>query len=168
MVVVWGRKESAAPALKYASKRNLPVVFVEDGWVRTSSADSHSRRLYSLLVDHEGVYYDSTAPSELENLLNLPTAEFATYFDNDALNETRRCRKLLVDNRITKYNFCARADPTDVHRDDRDLIIVVDQTLDDASVLLGNMNLDDFNQMLTAAIENRATLQKMLSARVLK
>ena len=57
MVVVWGRKESAEPALAVASERNLPVVYIEDGWVRTASADAHSRRVYSLLVDHEGVYY---------------------------------------------------------------------------------------------------------------
>ena len=101
MVVVWGRKESAEPALAVASERNLPVVYIEDGWVRTASADAHSRRVYSLLVDHEGVYYDSTVPSELENLLNLPDAEFATHCGVVERKEARDCRALLVNNSIT-------------------------------------------------------------------
>ena len=152
MVVVWGRKESAEPALAFASERNLPVVFIEDGWIRTSSADAHSRRVYSLLVDHEGVYYDSTVPSELENLLNLPDSEFAIHCGAAERKEAQACRALLVSNSITKYNFCQRAADTDVKRDDRDLVLVIDQTLDDASLAYGDMSATRFEEMLNAAI----------------
>ena len=152
MVVVWGRKESAEPALALASERDLPVVYIEDGWVRTSSADAHSRRVYSLLVDHEGVYYDSTTPSELENLLNLPDAQFSIHCGAAERKEARDCRALLIDNSITKYNFCQRADASDVKQDDRDLVLVIDQTLDDASLAYGDMSARQFEEMLDAAI----------------
>lgn len=152
MVVVWGRKESAEPALALASERDLPVVYIEDGWVRTSSADAHSRRVYSLLVDHEGVYYDSTTPSELENLLNLPDAQFSVHCGAAERKEAQDCRALLIDNSITKYNFCQRADASDVKQDERDLVLVIDQTLDDASLAYGDMSARQFEEMLDAAI----------------
>ncbi len=152
MVVVWGRKESAEPALALASERDLPVVYIEDGWVRTASANAHSRRVYSLLIDHEGVYYDSTVPSELESLLNLPDAQFATHCGAEELKEARDCRALLVNNSITKYNFCQRAADNDVKRDARDLVLVIDQTLDDASLAYGDMSAPGFEKMLDTAI----------------
>ena len=152
MVVVWGRKESAEPALAFAAERDLPVVYIEDGWVRTASADAHSRRVYSLLVDHEGVYYDSTVPSELENLLNLPDAEFATHCGGVERKEARDCRALLVNNSITKYNFCQRAAASDIKQDERDLVLVIDQTLDDASLAYGDMSATRFEEMLESAI----------------
>ncbi len=151
MVVVWGRKESAAPAVEFAENRNLPIVYIEDGWIRTASEDAHSRRMYSLLVDHDGVYYDSSQPSELENLLNLPDAEFATHCGSAELEEAQHCRELLVANSITKYNFCKRAADSDVKKDERDLVLVIDQTKDDASLEYGDMTANRFKEMLTSA-----------------
>jgi len=152
MVVVWGRKESAAPALKLAEQRQLPVVYIEDGWIRTASASAHSRRVYSLLVDHDGVYYDGSEPSELENLLNLPDSEFAVHFNPSIQEEAAECRKSLVEHSVTKYNYCKRAKESDLKPDERKLVMVIDQTLDDASLSYGAMSAEQFNDMLISAV----------------
>jgi len=55
VVLAWGRKETAEAAVEYASRCVLPVWFLEDGWIRTSSERAHSRRSYSILVDEVGV-----------------------------------------------------------------------------------------------------------------
>jgi len=76
VVLAWGRKETAEAAVEYASKRALPVWFLEDGWIRTSSERAHSRRCYSILVDEVGVYYDASTPSAIENILNQDDSDF--------------------------------------------------------------------------------------------
>lgn len=152
-VVVWGRKETAAPALKFASERNLDVVFLEDGWVRSASENAHNRRLYSVLVDDLGVYYDASQPSRIEQLLNVSDAVFAQSFDSDAQSYAAHCRQRLVDSNITKYNYCKRAVlPATLKQGDQQFVLVIDQTLDDASVRLGGMNQKRFNNMLDAAV----------------
>ena len=149
-VLVWGRKANSVAARAFAQQNELPVWFLEDGWIRTSASHAHSRTCYSLLVDHQGVYYDASSPSEFESQLNLSDTEF---YNNHALSDIEyaaRCRQVLVSNNITKYNYCKQ---THQRRADRALVLVVDQTRDDASVLHGGMDATRFIQMLDAAID---------------
>lgn len=152
-VVVWGRKENCALARTYANEEGLPICYLEDGWIRTSSADSHSRRVYSLLVDYEGVYYDCHSPSEIENTLNLDNREFNQLFGEREKNEAIYCRKYLTKNSITKYNFCRDADPAKIGHNDESLVLVIDQTAGDASLINGGMTADGFESMLQAACD---------------
>jgi len=152
-VLVWGRKQNARRALAFAEKYNLPVWYIEDGWIRSSTKNAHSRRCYSLLIDRKGVYYDSTQPSELENFLNLADGDFETHCGPAELAYAKACLKRLVEQGITKYNYC-RAVPADELKNsaDKPLVLVVDQTRDDASVRFGAMQEADFTMMLDAAI----------------
>jgi len=152
VVLVWGRKGSAQRALRYAREQSMPVWFLEDGWIRSSSRNAHSRSSYSLLIDREGVYYDSSAPSELENFLNQADLEFRADCDDAALVYARTNRQFLVDQEITKYNYCSAANVAK-SVDSRPLVLVIDQTRDDASVRFGGMNSERFQQMLEAAID---------------
>ena len=156
-VVVWGRKQNSRSALRYAKDRELPVLYVEDGWIRSCSANAHSRVSYSLLVDDVGVYYDSTVPSALELYLNLPDEQFGSSCGDDQLRYAARCRKLLTDNDITKYNYCRTPDSSVLNSDSRPLVLVLDQTCDDASVRLGGMNAESFNALLDRAIAENPT-----------
>ncbi len=151
-VVVWGRKENSQRALRYAARRHLPVLFVEDGWIRSCSANAHSRTCYSILVDRVGVYYDSTGPSELENFLNRPDEQFNTDCKPADLQFAHACRQRMVDNNITKYNFCQISDPGVIQGDGRPMVLVIDQTVDDASVRYGGMDESAFLIMLDRAI----------------
>ena len=149
VVLVWGRKRSAERALAYAARHALPVWYLEDGWIRSAASDAHSRTCYSLLVDAEGVYYDSSAPSAIESFLNRPDEALRADVDETALDRARAARERLVAANITKYNHCPAARlPED---DGTPLVLVIDQTRDDASVRCGGMTDADFEAMLEAA-----------------
>jgi len=163
VVLAWGRKETAAAAVEYAAHRAIPVWYLEDGWIRTSSADAHSRRCYSILVDQEGVYYDSTKPSSIESYLNLHDDDFDLDCNAVALEYAVKARRALVEHDICKYNYCATREPalpSDEPGDTADRILnfeeyvlVVDQTREDSSVIFGAMNESTFKRMLDSAIE---------------
>jgi len=149
-VVVWGRKDSAATGLKFAAANGLDVSYLEDGWVRTASAKAHNRSSYSLLVDERGVYYDASCESTIENVLNLPGNAFSKEISAKQLQYAKDCRAQLVAADITKYNYCRSAS---LPKDDKPIVLVVDQTLDDASVRLGCMDSTRFADMLHCAVD---------------
>ncbi len=163
VVLAWGRKETAAAAVEYANRRALPVWYLEDGWIRTSSERAHSRRCYSILLDQVGVYYDASTPSTIENFLNQEDADFKAQCTATELAYAKACRKTLVDNDICKYNYCQTRIPSypdkgasnslDATDAIEDYVLVVDQTRDDASVKFGGMDEASFRRMLDAAID---------------
>lgn len=161
VVLVWGRKGSSWSGVEFASRRALPGWYLEDGWIRTASRQAHSRRCYSLLVDDMGVYYDATSVSGMEHYLNQSDEAFARCCDESALIYAHKCRQQLIDNNIVKYNYCStQLDPWHVQAAvanepsaEQELVLVVDQTRDDASVKLGNMDAAAFEQMLDCAID---------------
>lgn len=152
-VLTWGRKPGSAAAVKYAREHQLPVWYLEDGWIRNCDETSHSRKTYSLLVDKTGVYYDSAVPSDLENFLNQPDSLFATQCTDVELLTARTNRNRLIHNEITKYNYCKNVsfDPATL-AESQSLVLVIDQTANDVSVSCGGMNAEHFRKMLDAAI----------------
>ncbi len=156
-VLVWGRKSNTQAALLYAREHNLPVQYLEDGWIRSSASNPHSRTCYSILKDTTGVYYDSSVPNDLENLLNLSDDEFSAVADSEKLSYAKQCRERLIASNITKYNFTslqsniiassAQAHPT------KPCVMVIDQTRDDASVRYGGMDASGFERMLQSAVD---------------
>lgn len=154
--LVWGRKQTARRTLKWAEHHAIPVWFLEDGFIRSATSSPHSRTSYSLIVDDAGVYYDANSANLLEKFLNND-AQF-----NQAFAENKKysahCLQLVLQHNITKYNFCANI-PSDhwFARLDKPIVLVADQTRDDASVRYGSMVEQDFVDMLDAAInENPA------------
>lgn len=151
VALVWGRKESGGATRDYARRLDLPILYLEDGWIRTASNDPHSRMTYSLLVDREGVYYDATSPSAIERFL-VDDEALERSCDAAVLDQARRWRERLVDSGITKYNAYRRvSEESPVPKDP--FVLVVDQTRDDASVAFGGMQEADFLAMLEAAID---------------
>ena len=65
---LWGHKPTADRARRYTAEHGLPYIAVEDGFLRLGCEGVEP---LSLVVDHSGIYYDATGPSDLENLLNL-------------------------------------------------------------------------------------------------
>ena len=68
-IVGWGHKPTADKARCYALKHNLPYIALEDGFLRSLDLGCKGAQPLSLVVDHTGIYYDATEPSDLENLL---------------------------------------------------------------------------------------------------
>lgn len=149
-VLVWGHKSTGRIARSYAKKHSLPLLQLEDGFIRTCSENPHSRLTYSVIVDRKGIYYDAEGGSDLEDLLNSDTRFTAAYSDVEE-ELTQACLELVVEFNITKYNYCKDFE-ADESNSEVPIVLVIDQTVGDASVTLGGMDQRRFEDMLDAAI----------------
>ena len=141
VVLAWGRKPSARRAEVWAAAQGLPLVRIEDGFLRSIGLGAEDPPL-SLVVDDEGIYYDASQPSRLERLIARPATA-----DRNA-----RAAALVAqwrDARASKYNR-AREDAGELRPDD---VLVVDQTWGDASIEFGQAGEADFRRMLSAALD---------------
>lgn len=75
-----------------------PVVRFEDAFLRSVGLGADLIRPLSWVMDRYGIYYDATAPSELEHLIQT------TEFSADLIARAHRLRDRIVEQGITKYN----------------------------------------------------------------
>ena len=140
-VVVWGRR--AKPRLlEAAARQQLPVLQVEDGFLRSVGLGADLVDPVSWVVDHQGVYYDATRPSDLESLLAMQRWTSAQCQRAAAL------RQRLVQEAITKYNLQAEPwlRPAGAHR----VVLVIGQVESDASIRYGAPGLRTNRALLEA------------------
>jgi capsular polysaccharide export protein len=105
----------------------------------------------SVVVDAQGIYYDSTVPSDLEALLAS---------DEDLLlqaPEADRAVGLLIEHQLSKYNHAPHMQLPPAGGQPR--VLVVDQTFGDMSVRYGAANERTFARMLQAAIDENPGAQ---------
>ncbi|MFC3162975.1 hypothetical protein [Ciceribacter thiooxidans] len=145
-VAGWGAKESGRRAAKVARKLGVPVLYLEDGFLRSIRPGKTSPG-YSLVIDHEGIYYDSTRPSTLESLLNSDSQLLAGIEGSVA-----RAKHLILTHQLSKYNHAPRLATRDLREHDSQRVLVVDQTAGDNSVETGGANAHTFQRMLAAAL----------------
>jgi len=139
-VVGWGLKGKALHAAALAERSGLPYVSVEDGFLRSVDLGDVDPPL-SVVVDDLGVYYDAGRPSRLEQYVAAVRAP----------QELARGADLAVRwraGRLSKYNHAREAA---AGRDD--FVLVVDQTLGDASIRYGGADAGSFQRMLEAALD---------------
>ncbi len=74
--VGWGRKISGLKAIVLAKKHHAKFILLEDGFLRSLNLGVENSPSFSIVKDDIGIYYDATAPSKLENILN--TYEFSS------------------------------------------------------------------------------------------
>ncbi|WP_050507270.1 capsular polysaccharide biosynthesis protein [Pseudomonas syringae] len=137
-VLVWGRKPSYRTAKRIADKFQLPLVTIEDGFLRSIKAGPDEPPL-SLVIDNLGIYFDASAPSLLEQLIAQPLTA--------SVKQRGLALKLLwQSNSVSKYNAARieRFVPK------MPCVLVADQTLGDAS--LQGAGVAEFQQMLQAAL----------------
>jgi len=91
-VAVWGRSQDSETA------RQASRIRLEDGFLRSVGLGVDLVQPLSWVMDASGMYYDATAPSDLERLL----AE--TDFPADLLVRAQTLRQAIVRQGITKYN----------------------------------------------------------------
>ena len=141
-VVVWGRR--ARPRLlEAAARRQLPVLHVEDGFLRSVGLGADLVDPVSWVVDHQGVYYDATRPSDLET--RLATGQWTSA----QCQRAAALRQRLVKEAITKYNLQAEAwrRPPGNRR----VVLVIGQVESDASIQYGAPGIRS-NRALLAAV----------------
>lgn len=141
----WGMRATADRARLFAQRHGLPYLSLEDGFLRSYGTGDRFPPL-SLVLDREGIYYDSTRPSDLESLLNS---------DADLLegiaDDVSRARDLILRYRLSKYNHAPEFDAERLRRNDRMRVLVIDQTAGDMSISLALAGADSFAEMYAAA-----------------
>ena len=119
-----------------ARLRSLPVLFVEDGFLRSRGLGSNYVRPFSLVCDQGGIYYDPASGSDLIAILNaLPQRA------DRALLRLRAAslRAEILRRGLTKYNVGVTGGAVENLKralpQDRPVVLVPGQVEDDASVL---------------------------------
>lgn len=141
-VAIWGAGPRSWRGRAVARWRRAGVVHLEDAFLRSVRTGRQGSAPLGLVIDRKGLYFDCSAPSELEDMLNG-----ADLSDAALLQRAESGIRRLKGAHISKYNAFdpALAPPFD------DYVLVVDQTRNDASIRLGGANGDSFRRMLAAA-----------------
>lgn len=145
-VAVWGHRPTAQKPTTLAAAAGVPVIRLEDGFIRSLGLGVEGTPPLSIVVDRQGIYYDASVPSELETLIQDRTGNLCHHQEAHSLMDA------IIKADLSKYNkappFSA---PTAMSR----CVLVVDQTFGDVSVSKGNADADAFHRMLdTACAEN--------------
>ena len=146
----WGHKPYSKKAARLAKLFSLPHVRVEDGFV--CSFGNRRQNKYSLVIDPQGIYYDATTPSRLENILNGLESDSCRLDDPVLIAEAEELMQKLIECNISKYNTIGESAFS--ANDESEFVLVIDQTSGDQSVHFGGMQADDFVSMLQHALTN--------------
>ena len=139
-VGVWGRKPLAKRGFKAAARRGLPVLSVEDAFLR-SVLPGPKTAPAGLVLDEVGIFFDANQPSRLENILNFEALD-----DAALLTRARDGIAFLRHNGLSKYNPVPRGPAPE-----RGYVLVIDQTRGDASITCGGAFGHTFATMLATA-----------------
>lgn len=125
---VWGRGDAAA--MEAAPGRTTDALLrVEDGFLRSVGLGANLVQPLSWVIDRRGMYYDASASSDLEALLE------AGEFDRPTLARARALREAIVASGITKYNVGAGV--WQRPKDKQHVVLVPGQVENDASITWG-------------------------------
>lgn len=143
-VGIWGNSPTALRGRAVAARRNSPLLRVEDAFLRSLHPGRAGEPPAGLTLDRSGVHFNPTAPSDLEQILASAPLD-----DTALLNRARDAMSRLRASHLSKYSDC---DPT-LPAPPPGYVLVVDQTLGDASVRASNGNRALFREMLVFAQE---------------
>ncbi len=129
-VVFWAARETPALAAELTAA-GVPVLRMEDGFVRSRGLGSDFHRAASVVLDDLGVYYDATRPSRLETILET------TAFDEATLARAADLRRRLVAAGLSKYNLWTPGRAAPDWPTARTKLLVVGQVENDKSILKG-------------------------------
>lgn len=135
-VAIWPSRVSPA-LIGAARERGVPLVRVEDGFVRSVGLGVDLVPPSSVVVDAAGIHFDPAAPSDLEIILN------GTAMPPALLGRARALRETIVAAGISKYAAGPGDAPPALPERQRDkrLVLVPGQVEDDMSVRAGGGGL---------------------------
>lgn len=142
----WGCRPSTARARALAARHGLPLIALEDGFLRSVALGVAGAQPLSLVVDDLGIYYDATTPSRLEALI----ANLAP--DEEKQADARRALDLIRRHKLSKYNHAPERALPPLAAPYTSRVLVIDQTMGDVSVRLGGADGARFAAMLDAAL----------------
>ena len=141
-VVVWGRSPYAHRGEAAAAKHGLPLVRVEDAFLRSLRPGRMGDAPLGLLIDGQGVHFDSGTPSTLEKILALNALD-----DSNLLSRARDGIGRFQAMHLSKYNI----HDIDLKPPEPGYVLVIDQTRGDASIRHSGASAATFAEMLVRA-----------------
>jgi len=145
-VLVWGRSPTAWRGETIATRRHLPLIRVEDAFLRSiHTGRAKGEPPMGLLIDSVGVHFDSSRPSRMEHILLTANLQ-----DSNILARSRSAISRIKHLHLSKYN---NHDPS-LAAPDPGFILIVDQTRGDAAIRHAGASEATFRAMLAAALQN--------------
>jgi capsular polysaccharide export protein len=141
-VVVWGKSPRAHRGEAFAAKHGLPIMRIEDAFIRSVGLGRAGAQALGLLIDPVGVHFDASAPSLIETILAQNPLDDAPLL---ARAKAGMARLRALD--ISKYNMHDPALPCP----DAGYVLVIDQTQGDAAISAAGADSARFAEMLLAA-----------------
>ena len=124
-VVVWGRSPYSHRGQAVAARRHVPLIRIEDAFLRSIRPGRAGDPPLGLLIDPLGVHFDGTAPSLLERILTTDPLD-----DSNLLTRARAGIARLRALDLSKYNIHDSNLPPPAPG----YVLIIDQTLGDASI----------------------------------
>jgi capsular polysaccharide export protein len=138
-VLVWGSQDC------YGLDESVNLIRVEDGFLRSVGLGGDLIPPQSWVFDNEGIYYDSSKPSQLEAILNN------TEFKSEELVRAKQLIEKLIEHRISKYNL--GDSQLEIKNGGKTTILVVGQVEKDASIRFGTAEVNTNLKLLKAVRE---------------
>ncbi|KAB0590740.1 capsular polysaccharide biosynthesis protein [Campylobacter lari] len=142
----WGRKRTGRWASFLYKKFNGSLILLEDGFLRSLNLGVEKSPSFSIVKDDVGIYYDATAPSKLENILN-------TYeFSYEELEQAKKTIELIKKEKLSKYNnnLCI---PKELFGTNEERVLIITQVANDASLKFGLAGSFSTQDMINEAIK---------------
>ncbi len=141
-VGVWGKSPTAPRGEAVAHHGQTPILRIEDSFLRSLHPGRAKQPPIGLNIDRTGVHFASAKASDLETLLASHALD-----DTALLNRARICADRLQRAHLSKYSAFdpEQAPPPAPY------VLVIDQTLGDASIEHGGANRASFAEMLVFA-----------------
>lgn len=144
--IAWGMNEPWI-VRRYGASRRIPLIRMEDGFLRSLSLGSSHSTPYSLALDNEGIYYDPSKPSRLESILEKH--DFTN--DTELLDAADVLIGVMAEHGLSKYNQTSgRSSNVSAHPHAK-RVLVIGQVHGDASLRLGNPDGWSMEEMLLLA-----------------
>ena len=144
-IALWGAR--AGPRRQRLAADGIACLAVEDGFIRSAGLGAAFVAPLSLVFDGRGIYYDPTAPSDIEWLLNNAQP------DGPMLARGKLLRQRIISAGVTKYNLAA-GPPAPAIPPGLKAVLVAGQVADDAAVLASG-ETGNVNARLLAAVRRR-------------
>lgn len=152
-VVVWGHSPYSYRGEAVAARRGVPLVRIEDAFLRSLRPGRMGDPPMGLLIDPLGVHFDSAAPSTLERILAGHPLD-----DSHLLTRARDAMARISSLDLSKYNTHDPSLPVPAPG----YVLVIDQTRGDASIARSGANAARFGEMLALAQSEHPTARILI------
>ncbi|WP_341366547.1 capsular polysaccharide biosynthesis protein [Yoonia sp. BS5-3] len=138
-VGVWGHSPTSPRGEAVAARTDTPVIRVEDSFLRSVGLGRDGDVPLGLNIDHSGVHFDPSTPSDLERILREDPLD-----DTALLDRAKAGIAALRSAHLSKYNAFDLRLPVP----EPGYVLVIDQTRKDASIKASGADSNSFREML--------------------